>query len=854
MSRLIIRLLIGLTALLLAALVFADPPRTGILPGKVRTKEAELIRLHNGWKLTPAGKQVVLGDTLTGCALSPDGKYLAVINGGAAANAVSLIDTTTGMATQTLEVNRAQSNGIAWTADGKTLYVAGGNSGEIYPFTVADGQMQATAPITIPEVYTLNEKPSPESGKSLPYLYGLTLSADAKTLYATNLTNDTIYALELGTGTIRAKKALDGQPRPGCLRLSPDGKTLYATLWGKASVLALDPETLEIKQTVTVGAHPNDMVLTKNGRRLFVSCGNADAVYVIDTATGQVSERIAMTMTPHAPAGATPSSLALSPDEKKLYVANSDNNSVAVVEVEQANRSTVQGYIPTPRYPTLVTVSQDGKRLFIGSSKGNGTGPNGSPEGGKIDPVAPKGYPYIVNLLKGIVSTVEVPDAKQLAAYTKQVYANCPYTTDTLTEKPANPPRAGSNPIPSKVGDPSPIKHILYIIKENRTYDQVLGDMTDAGGKPIGNGDPNLCLFGEEVSPNHHALAREYVLLDNTYCDGEVSVDGHHWSNGAYVPDFMQRTWPAQYGGKGAPPLNEALAATPAGRIWDQCRKKNVPFRTYYYHTTDTRSDEWAAARARGDRDYVAANIYIKDIQDWEKTGNMPGFMVMALSEDHTSGTRPGRFTPKASVASNDLAIGKIIEALSKSRFWKEMAVFIIEDDAQNGPDHVDAHRTMALVVSPYTRRAAVDSTFYSTCSLLRTMELILGLPPMSQYDAAATPMYNAFSNKADITPYTCRPAKIGLDAKNTGTAFGASRSLAFDFSEPDLLTTADEDALNRILWHSVKGTDEPYPGITRRPLFTPYTGFPRVINVAESEEEEESENKAKRVAEKDED
>ncbi len=466
----------------------------------------------------------------------------------------------------------------------------------------------------------------------------------------------------------------------------------------------------------------------------------------------------------------------------------------------------------------MVATSADGKRIFVGCGKGWGTGPNAQTR--PIDPVAPEGYPYIAELLHGVLSTIEVPDSKQLATYTKQVYANTPYA-DTLLDIPAHAPRPGSNAIPARPGQPSPIKHVLYIIKENRTYDQVFGDLKDANGKRLGNGDPELCLFGEEVSPNHHALAREFVTLDNLYANGEVSVDGHHWSNGAYVLDSMQRTWPSQYGGKGGAPIrsgdfDDPLADTPAGRIWDLCERAGVPYRIYYYHVDKRRSDAWSRARVAGVRDYLAADIFVKEVQSWEKSGDMPHFMVMALSEDHTRGTRPGNHTPKACVASNDLGLGKIVEACSKSKFWKEMAIFIIEDDAQNGPDHVDAHRTVALVASPYTRRHTVDSTFYTTCSLLRTMELILGLPPMSQYDAAATPLYAAFTNRPDVTPYKCLPARIDLNAMNTPRSFGAAVSLKLDLDEPDHLTVQDEDSLNRVLWHSIKGEQTPYPGIVR--------------------------------------
>ncbi|MDX1935099.1 MAG: hypothetical protein SFU56_21080 [Capsulimonadales bacterium] len=812
------------------------------------------IKLYNGWYLTPVGQHQTIGDIPQMAALSPDRKTLAVTTGGASEHALLIVDPANGKVRQTLPLTRAQSCGIVWSADGGTLYVAGGNSGRIFVFKVANGEAEAQTPIDVPELAILGSRDTAAPGSTdkerfaaPAFLWGLALSADRSTLYVTNLSNDTLYALNAADGTLKAKRAFDNADRPGTLCLARDGRTLYVGLLGRGTVAALDVATLETRATMEVGPHPNSLLLTGDGSRLFVACGNADAVYAIDTVAGRTAEKISLKLTPKAPAGATPNALAFSPDEKSLYVACSDNNAVAVVDIAAVGHAIVKGFIPTAAYPSVVTALPDGRQLLIGCGKGFGFGPNNLTEGKPIDPVAPRSYPYITALMKGSLTTLTVPDGKQLATYTKQVYANTPYA-DALTERPSKAPRAGSNPIPSRLGDPSPIKHILYIIKENRTYDQVFGDMTDAKGKRIGNGDPNLTLFGENVTPNHHALAREYILLDNLYCNGEVSVDGHHWSNGAYVPDLMQRTWPAQYGGKGAPPIRygdfgDPLAETPGGRIWDLCERKGIPYRTYYYHVDKKRNEEWSAARRRGERDYLAADIFIKDVQEWEKTGDMPGFMVMALSEDHTSGTRPGAATPQAAVASNDLGLGKIVEACSKSRFWKEMAIFVIEDDAQNGPDHVDAHRTMGLVISPYTRQSKVDSTHYTTCSMLRTMELILGLPPMSEYDAGATPMYASFRNKADLTPFSARPATIDLNAKNAPRALGAARSMKFDFSAPDRLTRADEDDLNRILWHSIKGENAPYPVPVRRPSFSA-TGLPNVA-IEEDEEEENEENEA---------
>ncbi len=815
------------------------------------------VTLHNGWKITPAGTHhEAVGDLLLGGVISPDGRWLAFVNGGAAAHQVHLADAATGAIVSSVPVERAQSSGgVAFSKDGKTLYVSGGNAGRIYVFTVnAPGKLLASKPLVIAGMRTELDKktanPGTDAGRDPmlqdaraqdAYLGGLTLSPNGETLYVTNLAGDSVFALHTRDGAISGERTLLANDRPSAITISPDGKTLYVALWGKGAVVTLNAQTMERRNTIAVGSHPNTVLLTKDGKRLFVACGNDDSVYTLDTVSGKRGERINLRMTPRSPAGATPSALALSPDEKTLYVANSDNNAVAVVNVTIPDRSRVEGFIPTTFYPTLVAVSRDNKRLFIGSGKGYATGPNNLAPGGKIDPVAPKGYPYIVDLLKGVLSTVPVPNATQLSSYTKQVYANSPYR-DELLDTPVAAPAPGTNAIPSKPGAASPIKHVLYIIKENRTYDQVLGDMKDASGKAIGNGDPNLCLFGEDVTPNHHALARDFVLLDNLYANGEVSVDGHLWSNGAYVPDAVQRTWPSQYGSKGAPPINtgdfgDPLAETPNGRIWDLCDRAKLSYKTYYYHVDKHRSDAWSKARKAGTRDYDLADIYVKDVAQWEKSGEMPRFMVMALSEDHTKGTRPGTFTPKASVASNDLGLGKIVEACSKSRFWKEMAIFVIEDDAQNGPDHVDAHRTVALAISPYTRRGSVDSTFYSTCSLLRTMELILGVPPMSQYDAAATPLYTAFTATPDTRPFTCLPARIDLQAKNTQTAFGARASMAMNLSEPDQLTTQDEDTLNRVLWHSVKGATSPYPGIVRRPLFNHHG---RSIATAPSKKDED--------------
>ena len=776
--------------------------------------------LHNGWHLSPMGVQQKVGDMLLGGALSPDKKLLAVINAGFNAHHLYLLDACSGVIRQTLPLERAW-NGVAWNPDGNTLYVSGGGLPRIHVFTrSADGAFAAVAPIALPGL-TANppEQKGPKPGKDAPqaYVSGLAVSPDGQTLFAANFATDTVFAIGLGEGghgDIKATRKLDTLAHPYCLRLSPDGSELFVTEGALKRVEALRTDDLTTARVLPTEAHPNDLLFAPDGR-LFVSCGSSDSVLVLDAKTGQQTERITVTLTPHAPAGATPNALSLAPDGKTLYVADADNNDVAVIDVAQAGRSRVRGFIPTGWYPTLVCATPDGKNLLIGSGKGMGAGPNATPNPQSKDAVESH-YTYVGTLLYGMIATLAVPQDAALAGYTRQVMANTPYR-DALINTPRTAPRPGSNPIPSRVGDPSPIKYVLYIIKENRTYDQVLGDI------PGANGDPRLTLFGEKITPNIHALAREYVLLDNTYCNGDVSGNGHPWSTGAYGTDIGERAWMQAYGSHADWPLKDPDIYPPVGRIWDRCEQKGVSWASYYFTwTTDnTRQHMRAAWAAIYDkhREFERADVFIADLKRYEQHNNLPHFMIMSLPEDHTNGTSPGAFTPQACVASNDLGVGKIVAACSKSKFWPHMAIFVIQDDAQDGPDHVEAHRTESLVISPYTRHRGVDSTFYTTTSLLRSMELILGLAPMSEYDAAATPMYNAFLNKPDTTPYVCRPAQVNLMAKNTPKSYGAKQSSRMDFSKPDQLTAKQVDSLNRILWHSVKGTAAPYPAPVHRAL-----------------------------------
>ncbi|MCA1686256.1 MAG: phosphoesterase, partial [Planctomycetia bacterium] len=491
------------------------------------------------------------------------------------------------------------------------------------------------------------------------------------------------------------------------------------------------------------------------------------------------------------------------------------------------------GFIPTGWYPTSVRLSPDGKTLYVANGKGasshaNREGPNPLARGGADNKIRE----YIAGLLHGTLSIVPLPDPRQMAAYSQTVYECSPLKrSDPLAV--TGPAPGKGNPIPSKVGDPSPITHCVYVIKENRTYDQVFGDM------PEGNGDPSLCLFPERVTPNHHALAREFVLLDNFYVDGEVSADGHEWTMGAYASDFVERTWPLSYRGDRRIPYpaegHLAIARPHGGYLWDRAAEKGVSYRSYGEFvengaTLDSPSTtKVKTLQGHFDPKYHGydlsypdakrADRFLEELAGFEKAGEMPRLIVLRLPNDHTSGTTPGKPTPTAYVADNDLALGRVVEGLSKSRFWKETAVFVVEDDAQNGSDHVDAHRTVALVVSPYARRHAVDSTMYSTSSMLRTIELCLGLEPMSQFDAAARPMANAFTAAADLSPYNARPAGVDLDARNTASAWGAEASKRLDLAAED---RADDLIFNEIIWKSVKGAGSPMPPPVRAAFVLP--------------------------------
>lgn len=768
--------------------------------------------LFNGWGVTPVGDQVTISDLALKLAVSPDKQRLVAVSGGFNNTGLTLLDAGQKRVTQFLPLNEAW-NGLAFSRDGKRIFVSGGDSGFIHVFNYVSGQA------------AFERSVKPATNITPVFLASIAVHATTGKLYVCNEANHEIWVVNPESLGLEATVAA-GQ-FPHTCAFGADQRHLYVSNWGSRTVSVIDTETNRRVRDLTVGLRPNDMALAPDGR-LFVACAGDNTVHAIQTRAvekaGEAAsparrlwegtrEIISTSLYPQSPEGSTPDGVAVSPDGKTLFVANADNNDVMVVDISDANVSVVDGFIPVGWYPTALAVSPDNGTLFVANGKGFGARPNVPAKTAKPQNLhKPPAFDYIGRTLEGSVSFIPRPSSAQMAAHTEQARRNSPYTPEAMHRAPIK----SDTVIPDQVGQPCPIKHVLYIIKENRTYDQVFGDFKDAQGKPAGNGDPHLVMYGEDVTPNHHQLARDYVLLDNLYCNGEVSVDGHSWCDAAIATDYNERSWIISYSSHGKLPGNEEMENPAAGYLWDLCRRQGVSFKNYGEGSQRVPSS--SRGKWTGARDIDRVKWWIRDLEAAEQTGVLPQFTIMSLGEDHTQGTTPGAFTPDAAVASNDIALGRIVEAASRSRFWNEMAVFVIEDDAQNGPDHVDAHRTVGLVISPFCRRGVVDNTLYTTASMVRTMELILGLPPLTQYDAGATPMFNCFQKTAELALYHPLIPQVDLNAKNTAKAPFAKQSARMDFREYD---RAPEDELNRILWYVAKGPDAPYPAPIHRAVFT---------------------------------
>lgn len=763
------------------------------------------ILLPNDWSLTPAGKMTKVGDLPLNMAISPDKKYIAVTNNGQGVQSIQLIDTKTFAVCETRKIDKSWL-GLKFSRDGKYLFASGGNDNLIVKYQVKNGKLSEKSKIKLGKKWP--EKISPA---------GIDIDDDAGKLYAVTKEDNSLYIVDLKTEQVTKKIPL-GAEGYTCL-LSPDKSRLYISLWGGDKVILVDTKTETIIDSVTVARNPNDMCLTKTGAYLFVANSIDNTVSVIETATNRVVETLNAAMFTDALSGSTTNSVALSENDKMLYIANADNNCLAVFDVTKPGHSYSKGFIPTGWYPTCVRLI--GHTVYVANGKGTSSLPN--PRGPQ--PVNRNGQAsykkgnknteqYIGSLFTGTVSRFAEGDEEKLAIWSKQVYSNSPYSREKELQTAGEP----GNPVPMKLGTPSPIKHVFYIIKENRTYDQVLADM------PGGNGDTSLLLFGQKITPNQHAIARDFVLLDNFYVDAEVSADGHNWSTAAYANDFVEKTWPTNYGGRGGTydyAANKKIALPKNGFLWDYALRGGASFRDYGEFTDDDGRVYLSDLRKHMCSSFPGWNLSIYDTtreRIWEhdfdsltSINAVPQLNIVYFPSDHTAGLNKKSRTPFAYVADNDLAVGLFLEHLSQSDIWRNSVVFILEDDAQNGPDHVDAHRSTAYVAGPFVKRKFVDHTMYSTSSMLHTIELILGLPPMSQYDAGAVPMFRCFTNETNARPFTHLPCLVNLNQLNSG-ATSTKKVADLDFTSPDM---APDLELNQQIWESIKGNSQ-YPAPTR--------------------------------------
>ena len=832
--------------------------------------------------LTPVGIQVELqGMRPNALALSPDGGLL--VAAGTTAVLVC-VDPSNGKILQEVSLPpedqvapspvsgnilnpdgkaKLSFTGLVFSPDGTKIFLSNVN-GSIKVFQV-DEKHTVTPSFTIP----LPAANAPKRRAEIPS--GLAISKDGLRLYvALNLSN---RVAEVDAASGKTLRTWEVGVAPYDVALA--GERLYVSNWGgrrpeagdqavgpagQGMTMRIDPSTTAAREgsisiihlgaggvdrELVTGRHASALAVHPSGKWVVCACAADDFVAVVDTAKEQIIEKIWPKKTPADLFGAAPSALTFDADGEKLYVCNSTQNAVAVVEFE-AGESKLEGLIPTAWYPGSVAYDAARNRLHVANIKGLGSWR-------RIPTDLPK--KFISGNHFGTLSLMDLPaSAEELKQMTARVLINgrAPALHSALL-----PPRrnVAPKPVPERHGEPSVFKHVLYIIKENRTYDQVLGDM------PEGNGDPSLCIFGEKITPNQHKLSRDFVLLDNTYCSGVLSADGHNWSCSAITTDYVERGfsgWPRSYPDGFEPGNADSLAWAPTGFIWDHAMKAGRKVRVYGEFCEGLANwkdasksgkpswqDQWREFQAGSDAiqirsvptldtlvpincdsfsgwdqtvsDVQRASVFLRELKQWEQSGEMPNLMIMSLSMDHTSGTQANYPTPAAQVADNDLAFAQMVEAVSKSRFWKDTCIFAIQDDPQNGWDHVSAYRTTAYVASPYTKRGAVVSTQYNQTSLMRTMELMLGIKPMHELDAVATPMFDCFTDVPDFSPWQAVPNQQALDEMNPSPTTMEDGPLKEDalvsaqlpFERPD---ACPEGVLNEILWRAMKGTSVPFP------------------------------------------
>jgi YVTN family beta-propeller protein len=837
--------------------------------------------------LTPIGRQVDLpGLRPQALALSPDGAFVAV---SGKTSELLILDPQNGTVRQRValpseeqrlppadvvspqilrpdEEGQLSFTGLVFAPKGDRIYMSN-VEGSVKVFAVG-----ADRKVTPSHSFALPPAGAPRRAAEIPS--GLAISPDGKRLFVCgNLSN---RLLEIDTASGETRRTFDVGVAPYDVALV-DSKA-YVSNWGgrrpgdgdltgpagRGTVVRVDPvrliasegsvrvvnvESGETLREVLTGLHASGLAVSPDGRHVVCANAGSDHISVIDTASDSVVATLWAKPKPSDLLGASPNAVVFAASGKRLYAANGAQNAIAVIDFdpEEPAESKLRGLMPVGWYPGALVLDAKRESIIAANIKGLPKRPQRSR--------SPRGAEgFNAHQYFGSLSIVPLPPDDELPKLSETVAANLrqPRIAEALLPpRKSEPPR----PVPERIGEPSVIRHVVYIIKENRTYDQVFGDL--AGG----NGNPSLCIFGEQLTPNQHQLARQFVLLDNTYCSGILSADGHQWSTTAFSTDYMEKSFagfPRSYPDGMGEDEADALAYSPAGFIWDNALRQKKSIRNYGEFMIP--AVRWRDAQRRGSPgfmdgfrawkektgevvfeskpaietirpfsppayvgwemavpDQYRADFILNELAEFEKKGEFPQLVIVCLPNDHTSGTSAGWATPRACIADNDLAFGRIVEGLSRSRFWKEMAIFAIEDDPQAGWDHVSGYRTISFCISPYAKRGAVVSTQYNTTSILRTIEQILGLPPMNQFDASATPMFDCFSGTPDFTPYTALPANVPLDELNpeaeaindAALRNDALVSATLNFREID---KAPEDVLNRILWRSMRGSRDPYP------------------------------------------
>jgi DNA-binding beta-propeller fold protein YncE len=761
--------------------------------------------LPTGVWLDPAGESFDVGNMPLAVVSSPEGDRLVLSLNGWRQQGIQVLDTQTGTVVQTISQPSAFF-GLAFSNDGHTLYASGGNEDLVYRYSWRDKQA------TLLDTIVLAQKEPRRDGTRFPA--GLAVSSDDRYLFVAENLGDTLAVVDLETKSVVQRFRTEAYPYS--VVVSPANE-VFVSAWGGNTVSVFAPGkrgVLRERRRIRVGRHPSALVLNQSGSRLFVASASTSSIAVVDTKSLSVLTTLRDAPPAGPKQGSTPNSLALSDDGLQLYVAEADNNAVAVFQLSSASAGVAKargtdrlmGRIPAGWYPAALLLNRDA--LFVVNGKGRGTRSN--PQFPTPDVALADGSTaYTLGQLNGTITKLSAdlrPTA--LAALTRRV-ARANNWDNTQRDTHAYPP----------------FKHVVYIIKENRTYDQVFGDL------PQGDGDESLVYFPRAVSPNHHALAERFGLFDRFFCNAEVSSQGHVWSTAAYVTDYGEKTIPSLYSDRRSPNDRGDVDEPAAGYLWDAAIRKGITLRNYgeFGEAIPNKNKEepvrYRAGKPTLDRytsreypaynltipDQLRADVWLKEFQEFVRLGNLPALQIMHLPGDHTSGGRAGRPTPKAYMADNDLALGRMVEAVSHSPYWKDTVFFVLEDDAQDGPDHIDSHRSVLLVISAYNR-GGVIRRFVNTTDVLATVEEILGLGKLSKFDHYGRPLREIFTATPDLTPYVALKSEQSLDELNPAKSPTAQASFELDLDRVD---AAEEDAFNRILWTLLKGS-QAYPGTKR--------------------------------------